>query len=364
MYNIVDDKITTNFKMEVDQIFGNDCNISFNKEQMNHLLMAKTSLSIISSVMCLIAILLVLCLRLYKYFVYRLALYQVVACFVYSMAEILQLVDINYTGNTLQDATCKAVASLLQYLVWMTLLFTMCLVFHIFCLAVCLKNLEKQEKVYVLVSVLLPLLQFWIPFVNDSYGLVGAWCWIRNWKDDCPSNRYAAGIIEQFTLWYGPLLISLTLCLIAVIVIALVLIWRAFLSQKMEVEPLIKGNRNKAVLKQLLPLLAYPIIFFLLALLPLISRLYNIISPDGYNLFLDHAFTETTWGFFSALALIVHVLLLRKPRLQKEESAGTHRKTEGNTAVYTRYTVASTNAVSEYHMPRESEFEAMHANSK
>ena len=184
MYNIVDDKITTNFKMEVDQIFGNDCNISFNKEQMNHLLMAKTSLSIMSSLMCLMAILLVLCLRLYKYFVYRLALYQVVACFVYSMAEILQLVDINYTGNTLQDATCKAVASLLQYLVWMTLLFTMCLVFHIFCLAVCLKNLEKQEKVYVLVSVLLPLLQFWIPFVNDSYGLVGAWCWIRNWKDD------------------------------------------------------------------------------------------------------------------------------------------------------------------------------------
>ena len=354
---IVDVKITSNYKMEVDQIFSNDCNISFNNEQMNNLLIAKTSLSIMSSVLCSIAILLVMCLRLYKYFVYRLALYQVVACFVYSMAEILQLVDINYTGNTLQDAACKAVGALLQYLVWMTLLFTMCLVFHIFCLAVCLKNLEKQEIVYVLVSVLLPLLQFWIPFVNNSYGLVGAWCWIRNWKDDCPSNRYTAGIIEQFTVWYGPLLIYLTLCLIAVVVIALVLIWRGFLSQKMEEEPLIKGNRNKAVLKQLLPLLAYPIIFFLLALLPLISRLYDAISPGSYNLFLDHAFTETTWGFFSALALIVHVLLVRKPRLQKQHSAVIHRKTEGDTAVYTRYTVASTNAISEFPMPQESDFE-------
>ena len=235
----------------------------------------------------------------------------------------------------------------------MTLLFTMCLVFHIFCLAVCLKNLEKQEIVYVLVSVLLPLLQFWIPFVNDSYGLVGAWCWIRNWKDDCPSNRYTTGIIEQFTLWYGPLLISLTLCLIAVVVIALVLIWRAFLSQKMELEPLIKGNRNKAVLKQLLPLLVYPIIIFLLALLPLIDAM----SSGGYNLFLDYTITETTWGFFSALALIIHVLLVRKPRLQKEHSAGIHRKTEGDAAVYTRYTVASTNAISEYPMPQESDFE-------
>ena len=97
---IVDVKITSNYKMEVDQIFSNDCNISFNNEQMNNLLIAKTSLSIMSSVLCSIAILLVMCLKLYKYFVYRLVLYQVVACFVYSMAEILQLVDINNTGNT------------------------------------------------------------------------------------------------------------------------------------------------------------------------------------------------------------------------------------------------------------------------
>ena len=90
------------------------------------------------------------------------------------------------------------------------LLFTLCLVFHLFCLAVCLKNFVKLEVIYILLSVLFPLLHVWIPFIHNSYGIENAWCWIWNWNDNCPNSKYKERIIEQFVLWYGPLVVSLT----------------------------------------------------------------------------------------------------------------------------------------------------------
>ena len=61
-------------------------------------------------------------------------------------------------------------------------------------------------------------------------------------------------------------------------------------------------------MKGLLPLLAYPVIFFVLALFPLINRLYGAISPhDSFGLMMAHAITEALWGSCSALVLIGHI---------------------------------------------------------
>ena len=337
-----------------NEVLTNNCNVSFSNEQKTHLLIAIMSSGAVSTVMCSIAVLLVMCLKLYKYFVYRLALYQVVSCLFFSVAEALQMININYVEDTYHINACRATAFLVTYTVWVKLLLTLCLVFHIFCLAVCLKNLKNLEIAYILVSVLFPCLIVWIPFIHNFYDLAGAWCWIRDWNNDCPSEKEIVGIIEQFTLWYGPLFVSLTLCLIAVIIIIIILIWKAYLSYKIKSEQplLLKEYPNKTLvaLKELLPLLAYPIIFFVLALFPIIDRVYGAISPHGsYSLLLAHALTEASWGTFSALALLGHVLLRRNLRHQTAAPPSfTRNKIEGSTAVYTKETVASTNALSTY----------------
>ena len=345
-----------------------DCNMSFTKDQKNDLLLAMASSGAVSTVMCLIAVILVIYWRLYKYFVYRLALYQVLACLLFSVSESLVLMNYNYNETKpFHVRACLATAFLMQYTMWVKLLFTLCLVFHLFCLAVCLKNFTKLEIAYVLVSALSPLLHAWIPFVNNFYNLAGGWCWIHAWKDNCPSKKYKNGIIEQFTLWYGPLFVALSLCLIAVIMIVLVLARRAYLSLKKEAEPLITENRNKTALKELLPLLVYPIIFFVLAVFPLVDRIYGAASKSKhghgsyYALLMAHSISQASWGFFSALALIIHVLyvyLRRKIHLKRgQRNVTINRNIQGDTAAYTTYTVASTNAVSAYTIPRESEYE-------
>ena len=346
---------------DLTNISVNNCSKSFTNEQKTHLLVAIVSSGIVSSVMCFIAISMVLYWKLYKYFVYRLALYQVLAALIYSMTETLVLMNINYTKDAFHVNACMIAAFIFVYIMWIKLLFTLCLVFHIFCLAVCLKNLQKFEFIYIIVCVLFPSVYCWIPFIHSSYGLTNTWCWIRDWKDDCSMEKNKEGIIEQFTLWYGPLMLSLPISFLAVIMIMSVLAKRAYSNDTTtpETEPLTNNQRsNKTVLKQLLPLLAYPVIFFALALFPLVDRIYEAISPySSYPVVLVHSISNAMWGFFCGVTLLIHVLLLHKKKgTHKQKAIETNLK-EAETAVYTTYTDASTGAVTYASMPGESDIE-------
>ena len=88
----------------------NSCSKSFTNEEKTHLLVAIISSGIVSSVTCFIAISMVLYWKLYKYFVYRLALYQVLAALVYSMTESLVLMNINYTKDAFHVNACMIAA--------------------------------------------------------------------------------------------------------------------------------------------------------------------------------------------------------------------------------------------------------------
>ena len=314
--------------------------------------------------MCLFAVSLVFCLRLDKYFTYRLAMYQILSSLCLSVVEVSALTLFNYDGDVYQQIACKTTAFLLEYFMWIKLLFTICPVFHLslFCLAVCLKNFQKLEIGYVLFSILLPLLYTWIPFIHNSYGVSGAWCWIRDWKDDCATQKYHEGIIEQYVLWYGPLFISLALSFVAVFIILIVLAQRAYAHKNQESECLIENherNQNKKAIKELLPLLAYPVIFYVLALFPLINRVYSAISPNPrFGWALAHAFCQPSWGFFSSCALIIHIFVMRQLKMRKhvkmmERSSLIKAVNDNGTIIYTSYTEVSTTR-SKYSIPAES----------
>ena len=342
----------------------NNCSDSFSNEQKTILLIARMSSGAVSAVLCLIAVILVCYLRLYKFFVYRLALYQVLSCLAFSVAEALQMMNINYVENNYHGSVCRFTAVLFTYTMWVKLLLALCLVFHIFSMAVFFKNLMKWEIPYLIISFVFPLAIVWIPFINDYYDFAGGWCWIRDWKIHCASEKDTAGIIEQFTLWYGPLYVFFLLCFIAVIIIIVYLVWRDYCINKSESQPLlIRENPKKTVLKELLPLLAYPIIFFTLAIFPLIDSVYGAIFPyDSFYLMMNYAITQALLGVFYALALFVHVTCLlykRKLHHDHETSARALSKLTHNNQMqedtygHAKGTIASTNAVSSYNMPNE-----------
>ena len=198
-----------------------------------------------------------------------------------------------------------------------------------------------------------PLLYSWIPFIHSSYGVAGAWCRIRSWKDDCATQTYLEGIIEQFVLWYEPLFISLTVSVIAVFIILIVLAQRAYAHKNLENERLIENherNQNKKAIKELLSL---PVIFYILALFSLINRVYSAISSNAsFELAFVHSITTSLWGLCSSWALIIHILVTRQSKKHrvkcKEADIG---------VMYTTYTEESTNAATKYSIPFESDID-------
>ena len=235
-------------------------------------------LGLSSTVVCATSAVLVFVFKLHVYFVHRLALYQVLAAFFYGLALTFELLFLVVRNDDEKNRwLCETVSFFFLYFSWVKLLFTAWLVVHLFCQAVFYKDPQKDHKSYevlcVIISIMAPLLFTWIPFVSEAYGPAGAWCWIESWKDNCIDNISIAGVIEQFLLWYGPAMICSIVESIAIIVIVLRLLFCYRPDDVQEASA--KEKRHKAF-KELLPLLAYPIIFCVLLIPPLINRIIKV----------------------------------------------------------------------------------------
>ena len=297
---------------------------TFSEKQQEIILIAMSIIASMSFLMCAISVCCVGWQKLYKHFSFRLASCQVLSSMMFSMGMIIQVVLINNKKGAIDHLTCEMAGFVMEYFMWVKLLFSLSLIFHFFFVGVFKKSLVKLELIYVFLSLLLPLLFVWIPFINNSYGIAGAWCWIRDWEDDCAQKNYAIGIVEQFVLWYGPVFIALTISVVVIVFIAVITVRREYylsvnFKLNSETRSLLhstyedSNNHNKKALKQMIPLLVYPVIFYVLVLVPLVNRIYDAISSKAnYPLALIHSLSIGSWGFFSSCALLIHMLLKNK----------------------------------------------------
>ena len=314
---------------------GESCaNNTFSGEQIDQIIIAVSSTGMVSMSCCLIAVLMVVVLRLYKKFVYRLALYQVLAALFFSFALSIQLMAYNYDSKSeYSSRSCEAVGFLMQYSIWVKVMFTACLTFHLFFLVVFFKNFQKLEVFYIPISVIFPLLHSWIPFTTNSYGMSDASCWIRGWKNNCARDKSTPGLIELFALCYGPLYLIAVLDAFAIVIMVIVLIRKNFFERrgsKIDVEnvPLLTSRKKEAV-RQLMPLLIYPLLFLLMIMFGLVDRVYAAIAmAPSYPLTIIHAVLGFSWPFFAGLALILHLCLLREWKKKGRAARNVHSQCE------------------------------------
>ena len=322
---------------------NNSCNNSLTYEQRNHVLLASGTTGIFSFLCCVVAVSMVIVLRLYIHFIYRLAMYQVLASLFFSMCQGLTLMLYDYNEVRLYyHISCKMTAFLLVYSPWVKILFTIWLTFHLFSYVVFFKNLKRLEWLYISSSVLVPLLIACIPLITKSYGFLGAWCFIRSWNDDCATEKYTEGIVEQFVLFYGPAFLMVGLCVVAIVTMLSVLLYRHYshVSYVDQGTPLLDRDQRKEIIKQLLPLLAYPIIYLLILIFPLTYRIYSAISPDTN--FVTHLFLSLSYnsiGFFSSMALVIHLCSVQRYKRWKrsEDTTNVNARTMETSKDFTSY---------------------------
>ena len=63
-------------------------------------------------------------------------------------------------------------------------------------------KINKLEIAFFASLFVLPLLIDWVPFVTNSYGPTGPWCWIHKLESNCSTHE--AGLWEQIGLWVVP----------------------------------------------------------------------------------------------------------------------------------------------------------------
>ena len=269
--------------------------------------------SFISVLLCLAAIAVVCKQRLHKTLVYRLAMYQVLSAMEFSILWIIAsiytyILVFAFTPLSNKEtyevfmAPIIVLDSLLMGSSFIKLMFTVWISIHLFALAVFHRNLQRLERLYVVSSLLVPLA---VTIVLLSVNLT-----------HCHGDRtYLREEIIFIIIFAVLVIVSLLM-----VVMGTILCHRACRRRKAVLSEYDK--QHKKALREMLPLLLYPI-FFLLFTMPIFGcSVYDIHVTLDYN---NTTMTEYDdlqaplyfelfapfWSFTTSLLLISHLCVVR-----------------------------------------------------
>ena len=309
---------------------------NFSSQDFEAVFGTKVGLASLAGLACCVAILLIIFYKAHKRFVHRLTLYLAIAAFVFSITLILQVLPVKARCHIVMvtnEQLCLAAGFLCLFAEWYMLLFMTWITLHLFVLAVFRRNYKsrKYEVGGVVICHVFPLLICIVPLINfkhgTMYGLAGAWCWVRVTGESC--QPYEEGLIEQFTLWYGPLLLAVlfNFLVIAITVIALYLGTRetsTLLSTTYQLQ-----NQYREALKEAMPLLFYPIFYNIICFLAFANRVYYAATNKvSFPLWIIHAVVDPCLPLFIPVGFLLHPYTLKKLKCSQIRNAARKWRTE------------------------------------
>ncbi len=258
-----------------------ECSNIFDEKIFSTVAAVAASSASLSLLACLFIIFIIILFKKWKFFNQRLILYLGVSAAVASLALVLQRVDYQKETSSHYDNFCVFAGFLSQVSGWMLLNAIICIIVTLTVGTLTSRNPEKLELVFVLFIFLFPLTFNWIPFIELAYGKAGAWCWIRSAHEDT-CKGFTFGQVLQQVLWYIPLYVTMVI-LIILYVVVLVKLYRMRRQWTGMYDPTAEKEKklNQRMARQLLSLIAYPLIFFVLYIPPFISRIHGLFAPNN-----------------------------------------------------------------------------------
>ena len=319
-----------------------DCNQSSSEDLRQYLPILITATASLSLTACVVVEGLFMCQRLYHRFAHRLIIYLLLYAVFISFALALRVTSSisEFVTSEAYTPFCAFSGFLAEYSGFTLLLSQTVLVIHTGCVVVLVelrctrplglhylsitsafesesstRNAKRYavylELIYALSPAVLPLLFVWVPFITGDYGKAGLWCWIRRVNDNC--ELVISGVIQQYTLWYGPLLL-LTLINTCVIITTIIIIcWKAYQFKKSGETP----TDYKNTLKQVLPILTYPVIFQIQSWFALANRLNGLVSSRNLPLLIIHSIGSPSWGLLASITSIVYFVVWKRKHDRK-----------------------------------------------
>ena len=294
---------------------GNHKCYMFNAKQLEEITIMTVSLAVVGFLMCLVALIVIMVLKQYRSFVHRLITYLLLVGIIQEAAIGMQVIPIDLSGNIVKikeglHDLCVAVgffsqvvASIFYLLVaWVILYLALLTVFKY------RANKRKHEITGLLITFGIPPTFSWLPFTHNAYGLAGPTCWIRSTDvDNCDLNTL--GVIYQFSLFYGPLMVLILfgfLSFLAIVVTLCIRNWR---------HPQEEGTHQQQTyqqaIKESLLFLVYPVLYILIASVMLTNRIYYVVTTANgekpfYPLWYAHVTVDPLRVLFVPVAFLLH----------------------------------------------------------
>ena len=288
-----------------------ECNVFETDEYVTVAIVSSAS-AFLSSIFCIIVILFIFLLKKHYFFIQRLVLYLSITALVNSLSIVLRLYRIGYKQQSeALQVLCIAAAFIDQTTRWANLMAFTAITFTLLMTVAFHKSTARLEWVYVVLIFIFPVTFNWIPFINETYGQAGAWCWIRslNYDDNC--TEHELGTYLQYVLWYIPAYVLLGI---------LLLVYSYIIVRVCRQRSMIEINDEEATKavetlnKEVLPLLFYPFGLFILNIFPLVNRIQGTFTAADpiYALWMLHAIFSPIQGGYIAIVYVLDRQTLRR----------------------------------------------------
>ena len=230
----------------------------------------------VSLMACLFAIFIIILFKKWQTFGQRLILYLMISTTLLSLGIVLRVAFSGDIVNTTIRGFCAFAGFEGLVASWMAMNATTAITIYVFLGIVCNKLTEKYEILYILFIFVLPLVFNWIPFINNTYGHAGLWCWIRS-VDVNSCEILVFGQDLQLGLYYVPMFIILAFWFLLYLAILCKLQgnskrWKGISTDTDE-------HRNKILKSETIYLLVYPIIDIILSIPFIIARILGWADP-------------------------------------------------------------------------------------
>ena len=324
----------------------NNSNINSDCSEGETNMILRRTMGSIGGLMCIVALIIALVSKFYKDIVQRLIVYTLIAMMTFSLFQlhgddanvnvyVHLFIDIAYDVNLILT-------------LWSTIVLYLCIV-HL----KELKNLKKLEPAAIITSFIPFILLVLIPFLSFN-------ACKRKLKVSFPRG----GKNELEYIYIISYSIAGLLNFVASILVVTIFIKVRKRSQLLQGQndnhaesPLLTTNKWKTLSKQLLPLVVYPIVNTIVAvtLFPLSTIIYEKFKYDNPLYILVDTLLASL-GLITSATVILHLCILKckKKRRKKHSLLYPVALVTNRSDIFTSYTIASTNARTEYHYDRKS----------
>ena len=224
----------------------------------------------------------------------RLMVYACITTTLYALVESTQTVRIYNL-----ERICTVIGVFVQYFSLSILIITTCIGCHLIiliCHTSCLKHpprntdmFKKHEVVYLFLTVLLPLLFIPWPFMYNSYGHSGAFCWIEITDEDCKPVRHSVVLVAMLYYVWVALVLPFTLGVVVAVVVTLCL------------------RRAQKVRFSTYVVLFYMVVFFVTFAVNMIAGILVWSDPSAVWYVMIQSVAEPFFTIFTTATLLVQL---------------------------------------------------------